>query len=98
MTFKGQDSVVTTHAFAIVGDLQQASTAGFDIDDDARRAGVDSILDELFGDGCRPLNHFAGSDQVGNMIREYPDFRHYNFQLAAETAETAEDTEETLRV
>ena len=39
-------------------------------DDDAARAGVDGVLDQFLDDRCRPLDHFAGGDLVGQVRRQ----------------------------
>ena len=45
-------------------------------DRDARRAGVDGVLDEFLDDRRRALHHLAGGDLVGEFGRELADLPH----------------------
>ena len=76
MTFESENRIVAHHAFAVVGDFQQASTAGFDLNRDVGGAGVDRILDEFLGDRSRTFNDFAGGDLIGDVICEDSNFSH----------------------
>ena len=49
VSFESEHRIVAHHSFAVVRHLQQTPPAGFDLDRDARRARVDRIFDELFG-------------------------------------------------
>ena len=64
MPFKSKHGVITIHALAIVGNFQQAPPAGFYIDDDACRAGIDRVFDQFFSNRSGPLDDFTGGDQV----------------------------------
>ena len=75
MAFKGQHCVVTNHSFAVVGNFQQPSPAGFDLDRDARRAGVDCVFDQLLERRRGPLDHLAGGDAVDQLLGQATD-RH----------------------
>src|ERR1041385_3009338 len=81
VTFESEHGIGAHHAFTIVGNLQQATAAGFDLDRDSSGAGVDRILNQLLGDRRRPLNNFTGGDLIGDVICEDADFRHYNFTI-----------------
>jgi hypothetical protein len=71
-----ENRIVAHHAFAVVRHSQQTTAARFDLDCDLRGAGVDGILDQLFGDGSGTLNHFAGGYLIGDMICEDANFSH----------------------
>ncbi len=45
---EGQQRVVAIHAVAVVGDADQLASAGLDFDTDARCAGIQRILKQLF--------------------------------------------------
>ncbi len=62
MTLEGEHRIVAHHPFAVVGDLQKAPAAAFDIDCDARRTRIDRVFDKLFGDRSRAFDDFAGGD------------------------------------
>ena len=54
--------VVRGDSFAIVDDYDQVDAAGFQVDLDPPRAGIDRVLDQLFYDRRRALDDFTGSD------------------------------------
>ena len=62
VTLEREHRIVAHHAFAVVGDLQKAPAAAFHIDCDARRAGIDRVFDQLFGDRSRAFDDFAGGN------------------------------------
>jgi hypothetical protein len=74
VAFESEYCVVTHHAFPVVRNLEQSPPTSFDLDRDARRAGIDRVLDQFFGDGRRALNHLARGDLVGDVICEDADF------------------------
>ena len=76
VTLERKDRIVAHHAFAVIRDLQQAASTGFDLDRDARGARVDRIFDELFGDGSGTLNDFARGDLISDVICEDANFGH----------------------
>ncbi len=76
MTFEGQHRVVANHSVAIVRNLQKPPATRFNVNHDARGAGVDRILDQFFRDRSRPLDNFASSDLVGDVIWKDTDFGH----------------------
>ena len=78
MPFKGQQSVIANHAAAVVGDLDQLFSTSFDLDTNAGGGGVESIFEELFHHGCRPLNDFASSNLIGNGFGKDVDLSHGN--------------------
>ena len=52
------------HALAVVGDTDQSAAAAVGEYVDARRAGVERVLDQLLDHARRPLDHLAGGDAV----------------------------------
>ncbi len=60
---------------AIVHDTDEAHPSIDDFDVDARRAGVQRVLDQLLDDRSRPLDYLTGGDSAGNLWRENAD-RH----------------------
>ena len=76
MALEGQQSVVAIHAAAVVGDADQLAPAGLDLDADAVGPGVQSVLQQLFNDGGRPVHHLARGDLVGNLVGKYTDAAH----------------------
>ena len=69
MPFECKYRVVADHSFTIVGDPHQAAAAELDVDLDARRSGVDRVFDKLFYDRRGTLDHLAGGDLVGQIVR-----------------------------
>ena len=59
-----EHQVVAGHAAAVVGDADEPPAAAVGDDLDARRAGVERVLDQLLDDARRPLDHLAGGDAV----------------------------------
>ena len=64
------------HADAVVLDPDQLLAAVLDGDGDARRLGVDGVLDQLLDDRGRPLDDFAGGDLVGQVVGQLADAAH----------------------
>ena len=64
MPLDRQGDVLGAHPGAVIGDPDQAAPAGLDRDIDARRAGIESVLDEFLDGGGRPLDHLAGGDAI----------------------------------
>ena len=64
VTLDREREIVGVHAEAVVADPDQASPARLDRDVDARRAGVERVLDQLLDRRRRPLDHLARGDAV----------------------------------
>ena len=92
---KGQQRVVAHHAAAIVADLDEFLAACLDLDLDAPRAGVQCILQQLLHYAGRPLHHLAGSDLVGDPVRQHMDAAHAPHSLTASANLTADFTDLT---
>src|SRR5690606_20577683 len=73
MADEGELEVLRLEARAVVGDPDRLAAAVLDLDDDARRTGVQAVLDELLDDRERPLDHLAGGDLVDDLRRQHPD-------------------------
>ena len=58
---------------AVVGDLDLGEPAAAHAHRDARRAGVERVLDELFDDRQRPLDHLAGRDLPDRLGVQEPN-------------------------
>ena len=63
----GQPRIVGLHPLAVVLDADLLLAAELDVNDDAPRAGVDGVLDQLLHDRRRPLDDFAGGNLVGEV-------------------------------
>src|SRR5262249_4214531 len=58
---EGELEVVGMNAVAVVHDADKLAAALFDVDVDARRAGVEAVFQKLLDDAGGPLDDFAGS-------------------------------------
>src|SRR6185295_16834009 len=76
MTQQTGGGVLGAHAQAIVGYADAAPSAFFDIDGDARRSGIERILDEFLDDGCRTLHNLACGDAICDVVWKNSNFRH----------------------
>ena len=68
MPLEGKQGIVTHHAAAVIGDLNQLLAAGLDLYLNALRTRVQRIFQQLFHHGRGPFHNFAGSDFVGNVL------------------------------
>ncbi len=57
-------------AGAIVTNSNELLATRLDLDRDFGSAGVETVLDQFFDDGCRPLHHLASGDLVDQVTRE----------------------------
>jgi hypothetical protein len=80
VTLEGEEGVVAHHAAAVVGDTDEATAAGFDIDADAGGAGVEGVLQQLLDDGGGAVDDLAGGDLVGDLVGENADAAHAGFK------------------
>src|SRR5262245_35984902 len=62
---------------AVVDDANDLRAALFEIDVDARRAGVDRVFDQFLDHARRPFNDFAGRDLGDNRWWELSNPRHW---------------------
>ena len=76
VALEAEQRVVADHAVSVIGDAEELAAAGFDVDADAGRAGVDGVFEELFDDGGGALDDLAGGDLVGDLIGEDADTAH----------------------
>ena len=76
MALESQQSVVTDHAGAVVGDLDEFFSAGFDLNLDAGGPGVQRVLQQFLDDRSRTLHDLAGGDFVSNVFGKNVDFAH----------------------
>ena len=71
-----QGQLVGRHADPVVGHRDQRPPARGHLDPDARRAGIDRVLDQLLDRRRRPLDHLAGSDPIDHARWQRTDGRH----------------------
>jgi hypothetical protein len=76
MALKAKESVVPTHANAVIGNADKAASAGLDLYRDLRCTGVHGVLDQLFNDAGGPFDHLASGDLVGDLLWQQPDAIH----------------------
>jgi hypothetical protein len=76
MALEGEEGVVFDHAVAVVGDADELAAAGFDLDADASRAGVQGVFKEFLNDGGWAFYDFAGGDLVRHEVGEDADAAH----------------------
>jgi hypothetical protein len=75
VAFDGKRQIGAAHALAVIGDADQAAPAAVSEDIDARRAGVECVLDQLLDHARRPLHDLARRDAVDDGFGELAD-RH----------------------
>jgi hypothetical protein len=88
--FEGQQGVVAHHAAAVISDLDKLFAAGFDLNLDSGRTGVERILQQLLHYRRRPLYHLAGGNLVGNLFGKDVNAAH----IVETVASFADDGEE----
>ena len=76
MPFEGQQCVVAVHPLAIIRNANQAPSAGFHLDADTRGAGVEGVLEQLLHDRSGTVDHLAGGDLIGHLVRKNSDAPH----------------------
>ena len=64
MALDREREIALIHAAAVVDDANELPAAVLDGDVDARRPGVERVLDQLLHGRGRPLDHLAGGDAV----------------------------------
>ena len=67
---EGRLGVLGAHAAAVVRDAQEGHAAVLQLDRDVLRPGIDRVLDQLLGGAGRTFDHLAGSDHVGDLLRQ----------------------------
>ena len=72
MALEGEQSVIADHAATVIGDLDQLFSAGFNLDLDAARAGIEGVLQKLLDHRSRTLHYLAR----GNVLGENMNARH----------------------
>ena len=76
MALEGEQGVVAAHAVTVVDDADELAATSFDLDTNARGAGVEGVFEEFFDYGCGAFDHFTSSDLVGDLVGEYVDLAH----------------------
>jgi hypothetical protein len=80
--YDGQRQVLGGDPDAVVGDADQTNAAGFEIDHDARGAGIESVVEQFLDDRSRPLDDLAGGDLVDGVRVEDSDACHVRPTIA----------------
>ena len=70
VAFQAQERVVAAHAQAVIGDADEAASAGVDFDGEARGLGVEGIFHQFFDNAGGAFHHFARGDLVGHLLRQ----------------------------
>src|SRR2546426_7684532 len=68
-------------AAAVVAHPHQRDAAALDVDLDARRAGIERVLDQLLDDRGRPFDHLAGGDLVDELAGKNADRKEHTSEL-----------------
>ena len=76
MTLDRQTRILRIHPLAVVLDAQQFLAAELDRDDDARRAGIERVLDQFLDDRGGTLDHFTGGDLIRQVHGEPVNTSH----------------------
>jgi hypothetical protein len=72
MPLKREQGIVTHHATTIIGNLDKLLAAGFDLNPDSSRAGIQRIFQKLLDYGCRALDHFTCRNLIGDVFGMRP--------------------------
>ncbi len=91
VALEGQQRVVAHHAHAVVGEADQAAAAGFDIQAEFGRAGVERVFEQFLDDAGRALDHFSGGDFIGDVVGENADAAHAEGSLPLGRSEDGVD-------
>ena len=70
MAQEREHRILLIHPHAVVGDLDVLLPAITDDDLQRRRSRIQRVLDQFLHHGVGTLDHFAGGDLVGEMVRE----------------------------
>ena len=76
VAFEAEQRVVAAHAKSIVRHADKAAPAREDFHREMRGLGVEGVLDELLHDAGRALDHLAGGDLIGDLLRQQADAVH----------------------
>ena len=64
---EGRAGILCGHAATVVRHPQEGHAPVPDLHGDLGGPGVHGVFQQLLGNGCRPLHHLTGGDQIGNM-------------------------------
>ena len=65
-----QRQIIGLNASAVVDDAYQGNATLFECHVDARRSGIEGILEQFFYDARWPFNHLSGGNPVDNRHRQ----------------------------
>ena len=89
VAFEGEESIVTHHAAAVVGDLDELAAPAFDFKADVGGSGVERVLQHFLDHGGGTVDDLASGDLVGNLVGEYADAAHFQFSRYQEVVRGA---------
>src|SRR2546422_5002358 len=78
MTAKTGESILRNHSLPIVGNANQFPPALLYVHSDLPCARVQRVLHKFLYDRSRALDHLAGCDAVGDVVREDSNFHKGN--------------------
>ena len=73
---EGCRDILGINAGAVIADLNQLYTAGFNADGNLRRTGVDGVFQKLLDHRCGALHHLTGGNQFSGMLIQNMDDCH----------------------
>jgi hypothetical protein len=76
MALEGQQGIVTDHATAVIGDLDELFASGFDLNLDPGGTGVHGIFQKFLDHGGGAFHHLTGGNLVGNGLGKNVDASH----------------------
>ena len=68
--FQAEQRIVLAHADAVVRDADQAASAGLNFHGDSAGLRVQRVFDEFLDHAGGTLDHFSGSNLVGDLFRQ----------------------------
>ncbi len=68
MTLEGEQGVIAHHPATVVGDLDELFASSLDLNLDSCGTGIERILQQFLDHRGRALDHFTGSDLIGNVF------------------------------
>jgi hypothetical protein len=74
MTLKGLRRIGPAHALAIVRDTNARKAPVLDLDGNGLALRIQTVFDELFDNGGRTFDHFAGGNPAHHVSRQNANF------------------------
>ena len=76
MSLKTHECIIALHACSIIGNANKTASSRIDLHRDALGLSVDGVFNQFLDNTGRPFNHLAGSDLIGNMVRQHSNAIH----------------------